>query len=129
MEGYYIHNYGGAISPSDSLNIAIGKLEKNLANKASIDHNHSGYSREGHTHNKNEISDMPTTMPNPYGLYLKLNGVSQTTYNGSNTVTINITASSVGALSTTGGNVTGDITGTSNKVISGFGKVYNPVWG
>lgn len=129
MEGYYIHNYGGAISPSDSLNIAIGKLEKNLANKASIDHAHSGYSREGHTHKKNEISDMPSTMPNPYGLYLKLNGVSQTTYNGSNTVTINITASSIGALSTAGGNVTGDITGTSNKVISGFGKVYNPVWG
>lgn len=129
MEGYYIHNYGGAISPSDSLNIAIGKLEKNLANKASIDHAHSGYSREGHTHKKNEISDMPSTMPNPYGLYLKLNGVNQTTYNGSNTVTINITASSVGALSTAGGNVTGDITGTSNKVISGFGKVYNPVWG
>lgn len=43
MNGYTKHSNGGIISPSDSLNTAIGKLEKNLENKASINHNHSQY--------------------------------------------------------------------------------------
>lgn len=41
MSGYYKHNSGGAINTSDSLNTAIGKLEKNLDSKAGTVHKHS----------------------------------------------------------------------------------------
>ena len=43
MTGYSKDYSGGAISPSDSLNKAVGKLEKNLDNKADLDHTHSQY--------------------------------------------------------------------------------------
>ena len=48
MTGYTKPSSGGAIGTSDSLNVAIGKLEKNLdgkqpaGNYASSDHNHNG---------------------------------------------------------------------------------------
>ena len=39
----------------------------------------------------------PSTMPNPYGLYLSLNGISKPVYTGDNEVRINITPGSIGA--------------------------------
>ena len=55
------------------------------------------YSVVGHTHTVANITDMPKSMPNPYGLTLKLNGVAQTAYTGSKAVDINITPAGIGA--------------------------------
>ena len=55
------------------------------------------YSVVGHTHTVANITDMPKSMPNPYGLTLRLNGVAQTAYTGSKAVDINITPAGIGA--------------------------------
>jgi hypothetical protein len=64
------------------------------------------------------VSSIPSTLPNPQSLTIKLNGTSQGAYNGSFAKEINITPSSIGAsashshpyLSTGGGTLTGPIT-------------------
>ena len=43
------------------------------------------------------ITGKPSTLPNPNGLVIKLNGTAQTTYTGANPVELNITAASIGA--------------------------------
>lgn len=43
------------------------------------------------------ISGKPSTLPNPNGLVIKLNGNSGTTYTGADPVELNITAASIGA--------------------------------
>ena len=43
------------------------------------------------------ITGKPSTLPNPNGLVIKLNGTAQTTYTGSTPVELNITAASIGA--------------------------------
>lgn len=43
------------------------------------------------------ITGKPSTLPNPNGLVIKLNGTAQTTYTGSSPVELNITAASIGA--------------------------------
>lgn len=55
------------------------------------------YSTVGHGHSWGEISGKPTTMPNPNGLTLQLNGKTATTYTGSSAATVNITPASIGA--------------------------------
>lgn len=111
----------------------------------SINNKPSSFPPSAHKHSKSDISDMPTTLPNPYGLTISLNGASQGAYNGGSAKNINITASAVGALPIGGGTITGALTvngktttadvqingnlvGTSGKTISGFGKVYNAIW-
>lgn len=110
-----------------------------------INNKPSSFPPSAHKHSKSDISDMPTTLPNPYGLTISLNGASQGAYNGGSAKNINITASAVGALPIGGGTITGALTvngktttadvqingnlvGTSGKTISGFGKVYNAIW-
>ena len=56
MTGYSKDYYGGEISTSDSLNKAIGKLEKNLENKANTDHYHDQYAPTNHFHGTNNIT-------------------------------------------------------------------------
>lgn len=56
MTGYSKDYSGGAISPSDSLNKAVGKLEKNLDNKADVSHSHSGYAHSNHAHSSDSIT-------------------------------------------------------------------------
>ena len=50
-----------------------------------------------HTHTKEQITNFPTSMKNPFGLTIKLNGTSQGTYDGSIAKEINITPSGIGA--------------------------------
>lgn len=50
-----------------------------------------------HTHTKEQITNFPTSMKNPFGLTIKLNGTSQDTYDGSIAKEINITPSGIGA--------------------------------
>lgn len=111
----------------------------------SISNKPSTFPATSHKHSKSDITDMPTTLPNPYDLTISLNGASQGAYNGGSAKNINITASAVGALPIGGGTITGALTvngkttiadvqingnlvGTSGKTISGFGKVYNAIW-
>ena len=47
--------------------------------------------------NWGNITGRPSTLPNPNGLVIKLNGTAQTTYTGSTPVELNITAASIGA--------------------------------
>ena len=46
---------------------------------------------------KSDISDFPTSLPNPAALTISLNGTSQGAYNGSSAKNINITPDSIGA--------------------------------
>lgn len=55
------------------------------------------YSVVGHNHTADDISGLPTTLPNPNNLVIKLNGVSTLTYSGKSAGEINITPSSIGA--------------------------------
>ena len=55
------------------------------------------YSVVGHNHTVDDISGLPTTLPNPNNLVIKLNGVSSLTYSGKSAGEINITPSSIGA--------------------------------
>ena len=71
---------------------------------ATTNHDHSGvyqpvgnYSVVGHKHTKSEISDMPTTLPNPNTLSIQLNGGTANVYDGSSAKTLNITPASIGA--------------------------------
>lgn len=70
---------------------------------AASNHDHSGvyqpvgdYSVVGHKHTKSEITDMPTTLPNPNALTLKVGSVSHS-YTGSSVTSIDITTESIGA--------------------------------
>ena len=61
-----------------------------------------GAAASSHTHTKSQITDMPTTLPNPQSMVIKLNGggtegTNMFTYTGSTAKSINITASSIGA--------------------------------
>ena len=55
------------------------------------------YSVVGHNHTSDDISGLPTVLPNPNNLVIKLNGSSAVTYSGSKPAEINITAASIGA--------------------------------
>ena len=83
----------------------------------------SGKASTSHTHTKSQITDMPTTLPNPQSMVIKLNGGSTEgtnlfTYTGSTAKSINITPSSIGAatsghthnyLPLSGGTITGNL--------------------
>ena len=55
------------------------------------------FTPSAHTHNASDISGLPTALKNPYAIEIKANGVSLGTYDGSKTVTFNLTANNVGA--------------------------------
>ena len=61
-----------------------------------------GASATGHKHTKSEITDMPTTMVNPNGLVVKLNGGKEEdktmfTYTGATAKSVDITPAGIGA--------------------------------
>ena len=56
LNGYIKHNYGGSLNTTDTLNLALGKLEKNIENKADVSHSHSGYAHSNHTHSSDSIT-------------------------------------------------------------------------
>lgn len=60
------------------------------------------FAPKSHTHTKAQISDMPTSMPNPYAMTISLNGGSSEgstkfTYNGSSNKSLNISPGNIGA--------------------------------
>ena len=58
---------------------------------------HTTYSKTTHSHDWTAITSRPSTMPNPNGLTISLNGKAQTTYTGASAVAFNITPASIGA--------------------------------
>lgn len=70
------------------------------------------YAPTVHTHTKSQITDFPTTMPNPHSLVIQTNGSSLGDYNGSAGKTFNITASNVDAY--TKGEVDEKLNGKAN---------------
>lgn len=89
------------------LNQKLGKTENAVsATKASQDSFGNvitdTYSKNGHTHTKNQITDFPSSLKNPNPITIMLNGgkVEGTdlfTYDGSTTKTLNLSPSSIGA--------------------------------
>lgn len=64
----------------------------------------STFTPSSHSHTKSQITDFPTSMVNPNSITIKLNGgttegTNLFTYNGSSAKSLNITASSIGAAS------------------------------
>lgn len=60
------------------------------------------FASKSHTHTKSQISDMPTTLPNPYAMTISLNGgtsegSTKFTYNGSSNKSLNISPGNIGA--------------------------------
>lgn len=74
---------------------------KGTATKAKQDEQgnviHTTYSKTSHSHSWGEISGRPSTLPNPNGLVISLNGKAQTAYTGASAVSFNITPASIGA--------------------------------
>lgn len=123
MTGYSKPTSASSIVVGDTLNAAIGKLEKALDGKqptgsyASASHNHNGvyqpvgsyaasnhnhdtvYAKSSHTHTVSQVSGLPTALKNPTALTISLNGTSQGAYDGSVAKSINITPASIGAQS------------------------------
>lgn len=90
MTSYSKPSSTSAITTSDSLNTAIGKLEKALEGKQAS----GSYSTTGHKHTKAEITDFPTIPTvNDGMLTIQKNGIDVATFtaNQSSAATANIT--------------------------------------
>lgn len=87
-------NYNNAGYASSAGSVAWG----NVSGKPST------FTPSSHSHTKSQITDFPTSMVNPNSITIKLNGgttegTNLFTYNGSSAKSLNITASSIGAAS------------------------------
>ncbi len=56
-----------------------------------------GKAPSSHTHPATQITGLPTSLKNPYGLTIKTNGTTAATYDGSSAKEVNITPASIGA--------------------------------
>lgn len=80
------------------LNVEEGYQEyTTIVDWASITGKPSTFNPSTHTHTWEQITNRPTTMANPHGLTISLNGKAQTAYTGASAVAFNITAASIGA--------------------------------
>ena len=111
MTGYSKDYYGGKINTYDSLNTAIGKLEKNLDDKASVSHSHSEYASSDHSHSPTQVTQDAT--------HRFVTDVEKAKWDGK------ADAHSHPYLSTTGGTITGDLTVDGTITAT---QVYNAVW-
>lgn len=93
LTGYAKASSAAAIDVTDTILIALGKLEKSLDGKQAS----GSYAASSHTHTKSQITDFPTSMKNPNAITISLNGTSQGAYDGSAALSINITPASIGA--------------------------------
>lgn len=93
LTGYTKASASAAIEATDTILIALGKLEKSLDGKQAS----GNYAPSSHTHTKSQITDFPTSMKNPNAITISLNGASQGAYDGSAAKSINITPASIGA--------------------------------
>ena len=81
---------------------------------------------DGHTHTKSEITDFPTSLKNPNGLRVQVNGdgASEIRYDGSVAKTINIKAgSNITITSDSSGNITISSTASAGSVTGDVGTV------
>lgn len=81
---------------------------------------------DGHTHTKSEITDFPTSLKNPKGLRVQVNGdgASEVRYDGSEAKTINIKAgSNITITSDSSGNITISSTASAGSVTGDVGEV------
>ena len=81
---------------------------------------------DGHTHTKSEITDFPTSLKNPNGLRVQVNGdgASEVRYDGSAAKTINIKAgSNITITSDSSGNITISSTASAGSVTGDVGTV------
>ena len=132
----HTHNYAGSSSAGGAANSVKTSLIVKLnggttegtnmftfngsaAKTINITASSIGASASSHTHTKSQITDFPTSLKNPSALTIQLNGTSQGAYDGSAAKTINITAASIGAatsshthsyLPLSGGTLTGQLT-------------------
>lgn len=56
----------------------------------------SSYPPSAHTHTKSQITDFPSSLPNPSNLTMQIEGKNAAVYNGSASQTFNVTKSSLG---------------------------------
>lgn len=80
----------------------------------------------GHTHTKSQITDFPTSLKNPNGLRVQVNGdgASEVRYDGSAAKTINIKAgSNITITSDSSGNITISSTASAGSVTGDVGTV------
>ena len=80
----------------------------------------------GHTHTKSQITDFPTSLKNPKGLRVQVNGdgSSEVRYDGSEAKTINIKAgSNITITSDSSGNITISSTASAGSVTGDVGTV------
>ena len=85
---FSLSNFKGGVSGINITGAATGSGKLNEA---------TGVMTVNTTVNWANITGKPSTLPNPNGLVIKLNGTAQTTYTGSTPVELNITAASIGA--------------------------------
>ncbi|SCG87899.1 Uncharacterised protein [uncultured Clostridium sp.] len=81
-------------------------LQYNHVTWVNVEGKPSTFSPSAHKHTKIDITDFPSSMVNPHSIIIKLNGGTTEgsnlfTYNGSSAKSLNITASSIGAASST----------------------------
>ena len=85
-----------------------------------------GAAEKDHTHTKSEITDFPTSLKNPNGLRVQVNGdgASEIRYDGSAAKTINIKAgSNITITSDSSGNITISSTASAGSVTGDVGTV------
>lgn len=134
--GSHTHNYAGSSSAGGAANSVKTSLIIKLnggdtegtdlftfngsaAKTVNITASAIGAVTSGHTHTHANISDfdeavealLPTTLPNPQGLTISLNGTSQGAYTGSAAKSINITPSSIGAATSSHTHAATQVTG------------------
>ena len=97
------YNTGTATTPGlTKLYTSTGTATDGSMTQKAITDALGGKASSSHTHTKSQITDMPSTLPNPQSMVIKLNGgteegTNQFTYTGSTAKSLNITPSSIGA--------------------------------
>ena len=75
----------------DKLNLEEGYQEYSAATDwSSITDKPNKFPSEEHTHTKEEITNFPIALRNPYDLYISINGIKKGSYNGNTITNINI---------------------------------------
>lgn len=128
MTGYSKPSSTSAIADGDSLNSAIGKLEKALDGKQAS----GSYAAASHTHNYAGSSSAGGSANSvKTNLAIKLNGGTKEgtnlfTFNGSTAKTVNITPSGIGAAASshTHGTIGGFTVGSDGSLSSDVGSSY-----
>lgn len=126
-----ITDFPESIKNPQSLNISLngtsqGEYDGSVAKSINVTPANVGAAPASHSHTKSNITDFPSSMKNPNGLNISLNGTSQGGYDGSAAKAINITPSGIGAAPTshnhsylplTGGAINGELKLINNSIL------------